>query len=121
MKLKFKHQQYQSDAVNNLVRIFSGQTKGQRKEVVSRTGLFATEIFSNKKIELSEDEVLKNVQELQKEQNLKPAKTLDGGYNFTVEMETGTGKTYVYTKMDARNAQTVWLEQVYYYGAISGN
>lgn len=105
MKLKFKQQQYQTDAVSNLVRIFSGQTKGFRKETVSRTdekGQYRTtplEIFSNKKIELLEAEVLQNVQELQKEQNLKPAKVLDGGYNFTVEMETGTGKTYVYTKM----------------------
>lgn len=99
MKLKFKHQQYQTDAVTNLVRIFSGQTKGQRKEVVNRTGLFTSQIFSNKKVELLEADVLKNVQTLQREQNLQVAKALDGGYNFTVEMETGTGKTYVYTKM----------------------
>lgn len=106
MKLKFKKQQYQTDAVSNLVRVFSGQRKGTRREVVGRTnatGQYSTqvnEIFSNKKIELSETIVLKNVQELQKEQDIKPvAKKLDGGYNFTVEMETGTGKTYVYTKM----------------------
>lgn len=99
MKLKFKKQQYQTDAVSNLVRIFSGQTKGTRKEVVGREGMYVQEIFSNKKIELSEAEVLKNVQTLQREQNIKPVKKLDGGFNFTVEMETGTGKTYVYTKM----------------------
>ncbi|WP_282073955.1 DEAD/DEAH box helicase family protein [Polaribacter atrinae] len=99
MKLKFKQQQYQTDAVNNLVRVFSGQTKGFRKQVVARTGTYIQEVFSNKKIEITEADVLKNVQNLQREQKLKPAKKLDGGYNFTVEMETGTGKTYVYTKM----------------------
>ena len=100
MKLKFKKQQYQTDAVSNLVRVFSGQTKGTRKEVVGREGTYVQEIFSNKKIEISETEILKNVQELQDEQDIKPiVKKLDGGYNFTVEMETGTGKTYVYTKM----------------------
>lgn len=99
MKLQFKKQQYQTDAVSNLVRIFSGQSKGFRKDVVARTGIYIQEIFSNKRIELSEAAILKNLQNLQREQNLKPAKKLDGGYNFTVEMETGTGKTYVYTKM----------------------
>lgn len=99
MKLKFKKQQYQFDAVSSITRIFSGQTKGFRKDMVGRTGTVIHEIFSNKKLELSEEEVLKNVQNLQKEQNITPSKKLDGGFNFTVEMETGTGKTYVYTKM----------------------
>ncbi|PIW96749.1 restriction endonuclease subunit R, partial [Candidatus Kaiserbacteria bacterium CG_4_8_14_3_um_filter_38_9] len=50
-----------------------------------------------KKLELSEVDLLKNVQELQKEQGIDVIKKLQG-LNFTVEMETGTGKTYVYTK-----------------------
>jgi type III restriction enzyme len=106
MKLKFKQQQYQADATMAVVNCFSGQSKGHRKEIVGRKtidkGLFGTEvkieeIFSNKKLELSEEEILKNVQEIQKEQGLKTTGTL-AGYNFTIEMETGTGKTYVYTK-----------------------
>lgn len=100
MKIKFKQQQYQIAAVNNLVRIFSGQTKGTRKETVGREGTVVYEIFSNKKVELLDTDVLKNVQNLQREQDITPVvKKLDGGYNFTVEMETGTGKTYVYTRM----------------------
>lgn len=98
MKLKFKEQQYQIDAVNNIVRVFSGQEKGYRKETVGRTGMFSDEIFSNKKIEISNSDILKNVQELQREQGLHPVTSLQGGLNFTVEMETGTGKTYVYTR-----------------------
>jgi type III restriction enzyme len=97
MKLQFKHQQYQADAASAVVRCFTGQSKGYRKEVAGRTGFFAHEIFSNKKLEIADSDILKNVQTLQKEQGLKVIDRLDG-LNFTVEMETGTGKTYVYTK-----------------------
>jgi len=106
MKLQFKQQSYQTDAAMAVVRCFDGQSKGFRKEVVGREtldhGMFGTEIkveeiFSNKKLEISESDILKNVQSLQREQGLKTIGKLDG-LNFTIEMETGTGKTYVYTK-----------------------
>lgn len=97
MKLKFKQQQYQHDATMAVVNCFTGQRKGERKELVGREGFFSQEIFSNKKIELSDADLLKNVQEVQREQGIRTSKALDG-YNFTIEMETGTGKTYVYTK-----------------------
>ena len=97
MKLQFKHQQYQTDAASAVVRCFIGQSKGFRKEVAGRTGFLAHEIFSNKKLEIADSDILNNVQALQKEQGLKVIDRLDG-LNFTVEMETGTGKTYVYTK-----------------------
>ncbi len=98
MKLRFKEQQYQVDAVNAITRVFAGQSKGQRTETVSRKGFFVEEIFSNKKIEVAENDILKNVQELQREQGIPIANALQEGLNFTVEMETGTGKTYVYTR-----------------------
>ena len=111
MKLIFKQQQYQADATMAVVKCFEGQSKGYRKETVGRKtvdkGVFGKgaygkeieieEIFSNKKLKLSEEEILKNVQEIQKEQGLKTSSKL-AGLNFTIEMETGTGKTYVYTK-----------------------
>jgi type III restriction enzyme len=97
MKLRFKEQQYQLDAVNAITRVFGGQTKGQRTEVVGRSGLFVDEIFSNKKLEITESDIVKNVQELQREQGINPIQNLSEGFNFSVEMETGTGKTYVYT------------------------
>lgn len=108
MKLKFKQQQYQTDAAMAVVNCFSGQSKGHRKELVDRASLLAEEIYSNKKLELTEDEILKNVQDIQKNQGLKTNSRLEG-YNFTVEMETGTGKTYVYTKtMYELNKQYGW-------------
>ena len=111
MKLIFKQQQYQADATMAVVNCFKGQSKGFRKEIVDRQivdkGIFGKglygkeieieEIFSNKKLEPTEEEILKNVHEIQKEQGLKTNSKL-AGYNFTIEMETGTGKTYVYTK-----------------------
>jgi len=106
MKLQFKQQQYQTNAAMAVVKCFEGQSKGFRKEITSRTiipgalpelAVITNEIFSNKKLELAESDILKNVQALQKEQGLKTVSHLDG-LNFTIEMETGTGKTYVYTK-----------------------
>jgi type III restriction enzyme len=98
--LQFKQQSYQNDATQAVVDCFDGQAKGDRKEIVARTGLFEESIFSNKKLELN-DELLKNVQETQKGQGLKASQTLAGLHgkpHFSIEMETGTGKTYVYTK-----------------------
>jgi len=97
MKFKFKNQQYQADASDAVVNCFLGQTKGFRKEVTERREIFTFEIFSNKKLELSPSDLLKNIQDVQKDQGLKTSSKLDG-LNYTVEMETGTGKTYVYTK-----------------------
>jgi type III restriction enzyme len=97
MKLKFKQTQYQADAAQAVVRCFQGQEKGFRIETIDRSNLFAREIFSNKKLELSDNDILKNVQELQKEQGLRVNPTLQGR-EFSIEMETGTGKTYVYIK-----------------------
>lgn len=105
MKLIFKQQPYQTDATMAVIRCFEGQSKGFRKEITARMKIGdlydeeyrTTEIFSNKKLEIPEADILKNVQNLQKEQNLQPINKLQG-LNFTTEMETGTGKTYVYTK-----------------------
>lgn len=97
MKLKFKEQAFQIDAAMAVVNCFSGQTKGFRKEVSGRTGFITHEIFSNKKIDLTDTELLQNLQTVQKVHGLKTGKNLEG-LNYTIEMETGTGKTYVYTR-----------------------
>lgn len=118
MKLKFKQQPYQADATMAVIHCFEGQGKGIRKEIVGRdildNGLFGAEltrveeIFSNKKLEITDTDILWNVQTIQKEQGLKTSSRLDG-LNFTIEMETGTGKTYVYTKtMFELNKQYGW-------------
>lgn len=107
-KFKFSELPYQTKATQAVVDIFLGQTKGSRKEIISREGMFIEEIFSNKKIEISESDKLKNIQSIQKDAGLPVSKeTFDD--NFTVEMETGTGKTYVYTQtMFELNKQYGW-------------
>ena len=109
MKLKFKHQSYQDDAVKSLVSCFLGQKKGSRKDLIARykhivdTGLFAHEeeveviSFGNNSITLTESERVKNIREVQRlnDINYTDGQPLD---EFTVEMETGTGKTFTYIK-----------------------
>lgn len=100
MKLKFKRQQYQIDATNAIVNIFNWQTKWNRKIIWDRwqkwNSMFVEELFSNKKLEITDDQLLENIKQVQKSQWLTQSKELHWN-NFTVEMETGTGKTYVYT------------------------
>jgi type III restriction enzyme len=112
MKLKFKQQQFQNDASKAVVNCFEGQIKGERKEIVGRTGYMVDEIFSNNKLGITDEELLKNIQELQREQGLKTTPKIAGLHgkpHFSIEMETGTGKTYVYTKtMYELNKQYGW-------------
>jgi len=101
MKLLFKQQAYQTDATMSVVDCFEGQSKGDRKELIAKTHGLEESIFSNNKLVLSEHQLLNNIQDIQKEQGLTASKTLAGLHNkphFSIEMETGTGKTYVYTQ-----------------------
>lgn len=109
MKLQFKQQQYQQDATDALVRVFDGRDKhALRRETLGRyvenkgqldEKLIVEEMFTNQKIGLESGKILKNIQEIQKDQGLPVSSKLEGKHlNLTVEMETGTGKTYVYTK-----------------------
>lgn len=109
MKLKFKHQSYQDDAVNSLVNCFLGQEKGYTRNLLVRykhvvdTGLFAHEeevelvSFGNQSITLTDSERIKNIREVQRlnDINYSNGEPLD---EFSIEMETGTGKTFTYIK-----------------------
>jgi len=109
MKLKFKHQSYQDDAVKSLVSCFSGQKKGSKKDLLTRymhivdTGIFAHEeevevlSFGNNSITLTESEIKQNIREVQRlnDINYSESQSLD---EFSIEMETGTGKTFTYIK-----------------------
>ena len=126
MKFRFKIQQFQTDAVNSVVRVFEGQPKvsdtsyrrdiGEQPkmlqpaeeqlsflpsdqldfdDVVDETG------FLNERIHLSEDDLLNNIHIIQTENNIRLSESLvktHGRCSLDVEMETGTGKTYVYIK-----------------------
>lgn len=118
MKLQFKIQQYQTAAVDSVVQVFAGQPKhdgisylvdpGRLRPAADPT-LFETSQtpdsgLRNAEIALSRSQLLENVHKVQQSGNLPLSATLvdskaaPGAPNLDVEMETGTGKTYVYIK-----------------------
>ena len=100
MKLHFDpNQQFQHDAINSIVGLFEGQSLNQGDfgfSISSENHLFQEGGVGNR-LEISEEQILKNVQEVQKKNELSVSEKLDG-MHFSVEMETGTGKTYVYLR-----------------------
>lgn len=106
MKIKFKIQQYQTEAVNSILDCFLGQVNapcqayridpGMNYDLVELTG------FKNGHIHLTDDQLLKNIQVVQLQQGLPLSEKLVSSaackLNLDVEMETGTGKTYCYIK-----------------------
>ncbi|MBB3965733.1 type III restriction-modification system endonuclease [Rhizobium metallidurans] len=107
MKLKFKVQPYQTNAVESVVDCFAGQTLvsgiGYRIDPGRKAQTSAFEEgFKNADIQLADTQVLANIRDVQKRQNLpiSDALTVSTGckFNLDVEMETGTGKTYCYIK-----------------------
>ena len=107
MKLKFKVQPYQTQAVNAVVDCFAGQPMSNgisyridpgRK---AQTSAFE-EGFKNGDLAMTELQVLANIKDVQRRQNLPISDKLvvSAGcrINLDIEMETGTGKTYCYIK-----------------------
>lgn len=93
MEIKFQRDlDFQTDAVKSIVELFKSQKfRHDDFVIIPENG-----VISNR-LDLSEVQVLENLNEVQTQNNIKPIEKLDG-MNFSVEMETGTGKTYVYLK-----------------------
>ena len=109
MRLRFKHQKFQTDAAKAVVDVFAGQpylTPSYMMDIGNgfyQQTLTDEEDFtgwSNHKIvpELSDRIILENLQKVQRTNQLKPSAKLEGHFNLTIEMETGVGKTYTYIK-----------------------
>ena len=110
MKFKFKIQQYQTEAVENTVNVFAGQPaqqgqKGYRIDLGKRVQTIAFEGedsgYSNGEIVLTNEQILDNIRDIQVAQLIQPSTSLakgQGRVSLDIEMETGTGKTYVYIK-----------------------
>lgn len=126
MKLQFKEQKFQLDATNSVVDVFAGQPYASRKFDLKRTrelmanvkrmtrgdkraSLVEEEVYSsigytNKRLSISEADLLANIRTTQRNNNIFESTELlspegyDGGVNLTIEMETGTGKTYTYIR-----------------------
>lgn len=93
LKLKYDSKlDYQIDAINSVVDLFKGQTK----QIPSSNFSIVPNVLN-----LPKEKILQNLQEIQDKSGiaLSNADDLNEPYNFTVEMETGTGKTYVYLRL----------------------
>ena len=133
MKFIFKVQQYQTDAVDAVVRVFQGQGFHDKVNYIRDLGTQKTTTpfsprtkqmsfipadeqptfadvddgddddtgYKNEIVQLSDEQLLHNIQTLQIQNNIKRSTSLvkDLGHcSLDIEMETGTGKTYVYIK-----------------------
>lgn len=127
MKFKFTIQDYQTQAVESVMRVFEGQpfqtpfhyrrdlgsqfiqphytieeTENKVLSVSYDPARYQEDLGgSNAPVALNSGQLLKNIREIQKDGNLQESKDLAqhmGACSLDVEMETGTGKTYVYIK-----------------------
>lgn len=125
MKFKFTIQPYQTEAVNSVAGVFAGQPYHDRftyrrdvqiERDVTNWMIPDEELymgFANAKVQLEFGQLLKNINGIQARNNIKLSQTVASGglgaCSLDVEMETGTGKTYVYIKtMFELNKQYGW-------------
>lgn len=127
MKFKFTIQDYQTSAVDSVVKVFAGQPFQDKVSYRRDTGTQVIDLdlfnwklsdedlymgFANAPVALDGTQLLKNIREVQNNNNIKESSALAkhmGACSLDVEMETGTGKTYVYIKtMFELNKQYGW-------------
>ena len=116
MKLKFKHQQFQKDAAQAVTDVFFGQPFSDRNTYQIDQGTGGGNFFemigtSNMPLKIERETLVDNIRGIQMRQGMKPIERLEGGKDLklTIEMETGTGKTYTYIKtMYELNAKYGW-------------
>jgi type III restriction enzyme len=106
MKLHFEpNLDYQLQAVEAVCDLFRGQEICRTEFTVTRDaadpqlrmGFAESDLGLGNRLTLLDDELLKNLNAVQIRNGLRPSESLASG-DFTVEMETGTGKTYVYLR-----------------------
>ncbi|MCR5196188.1 MAG: DEAD/DEAH box helicase family protein [Pseudobutyrivibrio sp.] len=125
MKFSFKIQQYQTDAVQSVIDVFKGQPYqdkvSYRRDIGDNRALEYSQMrfanldnlsldltddfddsgFRNEHLFISADTLLSNIREVQHHNNVIISEKLVGNLgacSLDIEMETGTGKTYVYIK-----------------------
>ena len=107
MKLHFEDNlDYQQAAIASVVELFKGQEVSRSEFTVTyrpqsgpqaTLGLVESDLGVGNRLQLIDEELLDNLTEVQLHNGLAQDKVLQSG-DFTVEMETGTGKTYTYIK-----------------------
>ncbi|SHS43014.1 type III restriction-modification system StyLTI enzyme res [Mycobacteroides abscessus subsp. abscessus] len=102
MKIQFDELSYQSDAINSIINAFDGQQVRKSEFTImdqdAQGKLFGDKGIGNK-IDLSVSKLLQNVQQIQIGQGIPISESIPMPTpQFNIEMETGTGKTFVYLK-----------------------
>lgn len=104
MKFHFEpNLDFQLQAIESVADLFRGQETCRTEFTVTRNALgmqmeaFESDLGIGNRLALLDDELLGNLHNIQLRNGLRPSEELASG-DFTVEMETGTGKTYVYLR-----------------------
>lgn len=93
LKLKFDgNLEHQKEAIDSVVKLF----EGQRKRELDFSFIKEDGVLSNN-LDLIEEQILENLRKVQEENKIEKSENLDSN-DFSIEMETGTGKTYVYLR-----------------------
>lgn len=109
MELNFEKLDYQQKAINAVLDVFSGSLKMQPETNFTQNGMA---FVANKRL-ISHEDMANNLAKIQTENGLASTDLGANGLNFSVEMETGTGKTYVYLRtIYELNRQYGWLKFV---------
>lgn len=125
MKFRFTIQPYQTEAVESVTDVFAGQPFQDRdtchREFMTEQNSIkrATEdektniVYANAQVQLDSGRLLENIRRVQARNHIRIADAVvsngPGVCSLDVEMETGTGKTYVYIKtMFELNKQYGW-------------
>ena len=135
MKLHFEPDlDYQKLAIESVADLFRGQEINRTEFTVTRRpladragqpsldlggflgvqgelGLVESELGIGNRLTLLDDEIIANLKDIQLRNGLAPSTALTSG-DFTVEMETGTGKTYVYLRTIFELNKLLWLHQI---------
>ncbi len=105
MKLRYKHQRFQTEAARAVTDSFKGQPFIDPAEFLHDVGQgrinYGEYGFANAPLMIDRTQLTENVRSVQLAQGLKPIEYFEGDgddVTLTVEMETGTGKTYTYIK-----------------------
>lgn len=110
MQLKFEQLSYQTDAINSVVRLFEGQSNHREAFSLKNHGV---ERFVANQLDLDWEQIGENLNNVQKTFGQPETEIGQHGLNFSVEMETSTGKTYVYLRtIFELNKQYGWTKFV---------
>ncbi len=98
MKFKFDaNQDFQIEAINAIVDVFEGQGKATADKMAGVSGQLGIYGIYPNYLTLSQEEIFGNVRKIQERNKISNGGVVEGN-DFSIEMETGTGKTYVYLR-----------------------